>query len=342
MSALGSLPFVFDDLSVFPAPAVLEPIQYEALLAERVAEYNGLSPLVLNADQLPVVLPAELVQGSGDSYWKIPLNAQAGLHYVDLDSDPVTRLLQADTYRELLLRNRINAAALATLPAFATDSDLDHIALRYWGLTRNVIQEADESAYPPLPEILESDDALRKRIILRPEQLAHGGPESWYLSAALDAHPLVKDAYVTSPSRTEITISILSHTGDGSADAELIAAVQTAVTGRHDKPLGDSVTVQSAVVVEYAIKAQVFFYDSALQSQVLDQMTVAWARYRAVSERIGHMITDSGVKAALHQSGVFRVLIDEGTQVLPVVVGSDQAPFNTGLTLVDENGDELL
>ncbi len=342
MTELASLPFVFDDLSAFPAPDVVESIQYEALLEQRIAEYNGLSPLVLNDSQQPVVLPAELVQSGEGSYWKIPLNGQAGLYYVDLDSDPVTRLLQADTYREMLLRNRINHAALATLPAFATGADLDHIALRYWGLTRNVIQEADDAAYPPLPQILESDEAFRKRIILRPEQLAHGGPESWYLSAALDAHPKVKDVYVTSPDRTEIVISILSHDDNGVADSALLEAVHLAVTGRHDKPLGDRVTVQSATIVEYVIRAQLYFYDSALQGQTIEQIQRAWSQYRSVSERIGHMITDSGVKAALHQPGVFRVIVDQEAQALPVVVNSDQAPYNTGLILVDENGDELL
>jgi phage-related baseplate assembly protein len=44
-----------------------------------------------------------------------------------LESDPAIKLLEVASYRELLLRNRINEAARGQMLAFATATDLDHL-----------------------------------------------------------------------------------------------------------------------------------------------------------------------------------------------------------------------
>lgn len=332
-----TLSYVFEDLSQLPTPTIVESIDYEKLLAQRLAEFNGLAPLFLNAEQQPVVLPAEWVQTEQGTVWQVPLAANAGLYYVNLDSDPVTRLIQIDTYRELLLRQRINQAALATMPAFATGTDLDQLALRYGGLTRKTLIPANPNALPPAPAVMESDLVFRKRVLLAPEKLAHGGPEGWYLARALDVDG-VKDAYVSSPSKTEVLIYVLGYEGDGTASTALQSTVLSSVTEQQNKPLGDKVSIQSATIVNYSITATIAFYEGVVQSGVIAGIKAAWSRFRQISERIGHPITDSGVKAALHQSGVFRVVIDE---TLPVPVGSTEAPFNTALILLGENGEPL-
>lgn len=60
-----------------------------------------------------------------------------------LESDPLIKLMEVAAYRELLLLQRINQAAKANLMAFATESDLDHLAA-FYGITRKEDETDDE------------------------------------------------------------------------------------------------------------------------------------------------------------------------------------------------------
>ena len=319
------LPFHAKDLSQLPAPDVLESLDYETLLADRSAALNGLYPLVIEDGQ-PVVKEAELIQTETETYWKVPVDENAGLYYVDLDSDPATRLLQADVYRELLLRNRVNKAALSTMIAYASGSDLDNLAANQ-GVERLTVSAATDTA----DAVLESDTALRKRVLLAAEGLAAGGSNGWYLLNTLSASGLVKDAYVYSPSPCVIEITILSHEGNGAASDELVNTVLEYVNGQYMRVMGDQVTVKSAEIVHYALQADVYFYPGASNQTVLDTINEKWSEYRAQSERIGHMIAQSAVDAVLHQAGVYRAVVTQ--PVLPVVVGTDQAPYCLGFEI---------
>ena len=81
------------DLSALPAPAVVEPVDYEAILAEIVADFLGRSPE----------------------------------YSAFVESDPAMKLLEVAAYREMLLRWRINEAAKQNMLAFAEKSNLDHL-----------------------------------------------------------------------------------------------------------------------------------------------------------------------------------------------------------------------
>ena len=323
MSAV--LPYHAKDLSQLPAPDVLESLDYETLLAERSAALNGLYPLVIENGQ-PVVKEAELIQTETETYWKVPVDENAGLYYVDLDSDPATRLLQADVYREMLLLNRVNKAALSTMIAYAEDADLDHLAANQ-GVERLTVSAATDTA----DAVLESDAALRKRVLLAAEGLSKGGSTGWYLFNALSASGLVKDAYVYSPSGCVIEITVLSHESDGTANAELLQTVKDAVTAKFKRIDGDYVTVKAAEVVHYALQADVYFYPGASNQTVIDTINEKWSEYRDQSERIGHMVAQSAVNAVLHQAGVYRAVVTQPS--LPVVIGTDQAPYCLGFEI---------
>ena len=60
---------------------------------------------------------------------------EAGLEWIPHPTDDQTLLVEAFSYKEMLLRQRINEAVQSLLLAFATGSDLDHRAA-FWGLTR--------------------------------------------------------------------------------------------------------------------------------------------------------------------------------------------------------------
>lgn len=87
------------DLSRLPAPAVVETLDYEAILAALKADLTARAP------ELAPVLA--------------------------LESEPVVKLLEVAAWRELVLRQRVNDAARAVMLPWATGADLDNLAARY-------------------------------------------------------------------------------------------------------------------------------------------------------------------------------------------------------------------
>ena len=79
------------DLSRLPPPSVVEPLDYEAILASLIGDVRSLFP---------------------------DFSA-------DLESDPVQKVLESFAYRELLGRQRSNDAARSVMLAYATGSDLE-------------------------------------------------------------------------------------------------------------------------------------------------------------------------------------------------------------------------
>lgn len=320
------LPFHDNDLAYLPEPSAIEIPDYSVLFAERKAAYNAENPLLLNEEGQPVTAEAVLVQTNSERYWKVPVDDNASLYYVDLPSDPVNRLLAVDTYRELQQITRINTNVLSVMPAYASGADLEHIASRY-GIHRLTITEATDTT----EAVLETDSALRRRMMLVIEGYARGGSVGWYLFNALSASGLVKDALITSPSPCEIIITILSHDGDGTASAELLDDVKQYIFGRYTRVLGDNITVQSAEVIHYAINATIEFYAGPSAALSTDDIKISVEGYREQSEKIGHIIAQSGIDQALHRPGVYRAIVN--TPSLPVLITQYQAPYCDSLTI---------
>ncbi|AIM71706.1 baseplate J/gp47 family protein [Salmonella enterica] len=80
------------DLSRLPPPQIVDVPDFETLLAERKAAFVALYPV----DEQDAVRRT-----------------------LALESEPVTKLLQESTYREILLRQRINEAAQAVMVAYS-------------------------------------------------------------------------------------------------------------------------------------------------------------------------------------------------------------------------------
>lgn len=170
---------------------------FETLLAERKADFVSLYPLE--------------EQGS----------VRRTLMF---ESEPVTKLLQGSTYREVLLRQCINEAEQAVMVAYALESDLDQLAANY-NVQRLTVTPADSNAVPPVSEVMESDDAFRLRVPAAFEGLSVAGPTAAYEFHARSADGRVADASATSPAPAEVLISVLSREGDGKAASELLARV---------------------------------------------------------------------------------------------------------------------
>lgn len=222
------------DLSLLAPPNAVEPLDFETIFTRRKERLIALCP-----EKIRNVIAATL----------------------ELESEPLTIDLQQQAYSELLLRQRINEAVLATFLATATGSDLDRIGASR-GLSRKIIQEADESVYPPREQILESDTDFRQRIQLHPEKYAAAGPRAAYRAHALDVND-VADANPVTPIAGTVRVYIKSHKNNGVPTPELLAEVQTYLSAETRRPLCDLVEVHAAqakiINIEYETE-----YDSAL------------------------------------------------------------------------------
>lgn len=293
MAAMADATFTAVDLSRLPAPDVIEALDFETILADAVARMQALMP-----------------------------------EFENRDSDPATKLLQAFSYFAQLLRQRVNDAARAVMPAYATGADLDNIAALF-GITRFTLVPADEVL--GIPAIMESDADFRRRMVLAPEGYSVAGPEGAYVFHALSADEDVLDASAISPAPGEVLVSVLSRTGSGEAPPELLAAVDAFVSDETRRPLTDFVTVQSAEIIEYAVDATLTTFSGPDGSVVLATAQASLAAYVEASHRLGRDITRSGLFAALHVEGVQNVVLT--SPAADVVVSRVQAPHCTGVTV---------
>jgi phage-related baseplate assembly protein len=296
MGRMADPTFTAVDLSRLPSPDIIETLDYETLLAEAVARFK-----------------AEM--------------AAAGVIFVSRESDPATKLLQTFAYLAQLLRQRVNDAARAVMPAHAVGADLDNIAATF-GIMRLVITPADEAN--GIPPVMESDTEFRRRMVLAPEGYSVAGPEGAYLFHALSADPEVLDATATSPSPGVVIVSLLSRVGDGAASQRLVNTVQAYVSADTRRPLTDFVTVQSAEVIRYAVDYDLTTFNGPDGALVLDSSLASVRAYVAESHRVGRDITMSALFRAAHVEGAQNVRFR--SPLADITVSRTQAPYCTGVT----------
>lgn len=295
------------DLSQLPSPTIIEALDFETILIEVKAVMVAAFP----EDQQAAVVAA-----------------------MTLESEPLTIIAQAMTYRELLLRQRINEGAAACMLSHATGDDLDNIAANL-DTERLVITEATDTA----DAVTEGDEALRLRAQAAFEGMSVAGPSAAYEYFARSASGQVSDARATSPSPAEVVVAVLSTEGDGTASAELLAAVAAAVNDEEVRPLGDRVTVQSAEIVEYEIDATLYLYPGPESEPIINAAMASLQAFLADNDKkIGRDIVRSAISAALHVQGVQRVVIN--TPAVDLQIDNTQAARNTGYTVDNGGTDE--
>lgn len=295
--------FVAIDLSQLPAPQVVEQIDYEQILAERKAYAISLWPVEERAE-----IAARL----------------------NLESEPLTKLLQENTYREMVWRQRVNEASTANMLALARGTDLDNLAANY-NVRRLVIQAAKPSVIPPIPLQMESDDSLRERAQMAWEGLSTAGPRNSYIFHARSAHGQVADATAESPLPAEAVVTVQSILGDGSAPPALLAAVKTYLSDDDRRPVGDRLTVQSAKIIPYQVKAKLFPSSFGPENEL--SMTAANAKLFSFvhqRRRLGLEVSESVIHASLHVEGVRKVVLQDWVDI---VATPYEAPYCTSIEL---------
>ena len=288
------------DLNNLPVPKVVQELSYETLLAQRKAKFLSLQE---NDDMR--------------QHWQARLQ---------LESEPVVKLLEENAYLELLLRTNINESAKAVMLAYATGSDLDQLGALF-GVTRLIIQAEDLKSTPPSPAKYEDDERFRTRIQMSLEGLTTAGSRASYEFHALSTSTKVKDVDVTSPTAGTVKVAILSTEGQGTADSDLINAVKEQLNAEHIRPLTDTVLVESAVILPYEIQAAITLYPTVLESVVMANVNQAIANYANKQHLLGIDITLSGIYAALHQEGVQNVKLTK--PLADLIVQPHQAAYCT-------------
>lgn len=288
------------DLNNLPVPKVVQELSYETLLAQRKAKFLSLQ----ESDEMR-------------QHWQARLQ---------LESEPVVKLLEENAYLELLLRTNINESAKAVMLAYATGSDLDQLGALF-GVTRLIIQAEDLKSNPPTTAKYEDDERFRTRIQMSLEGLTTAGSRASYEFHALSTSAKIKDVDVTSPTAGTVKVAILSTEGQGTADGDLIKAVKEQLNAEHIRPLTDTVLVESAVILTYEIQATITLYPSVLESVVMGNVNQAIASYVNKQHLLGIDITRSGIYAALHQEGVQNVKLTKPMDDL--IVQPHQAAYCT-------------
>jgi len=253
------------------------------------------------------------------------------------ESEPLVKFLQESAYRELLLRQRINEAAQAVMVAYAMGSDLEQLAANN-NVQRLVITPGDTEAMPPISAVMESDVDLRQRVPAAFEGMSVAGPTGAYEYHAASASGKVADASAISPAPAEVTISILSREGDGTASRELLAVVAAALNDEKVRPVADRVTVQSAGIVNYKITATLYVYPGPALEPIMLDAELRLKKYINEQRRLGRDIRRSAIYAALHTQGVQRVELAE--PLADVVLDKTQAANCTDYQIIIGGSDE--
>jgi len=319
------------DLSRLPPPDIIEPLGFETIYARNLARFQVLFP-------------------SFDA---------------TVESDPVVIVIQLFSYQEMLMRQRVNEAGRAVMPAFAQGSDLDHLAAAV-GVGRFIITAGNPALN--IAPVYESDDDLRRRMVLAPEGFSVAGPEGAYIFHALSAHSDVLDASAVSPEPDDIKalvmsvladhdaapalvdamqtaldgaswpgdvlVTALSRIGDGTPEPVVLAAVDTKLSGNSIRPLTDHVTVQAAEIIPFAIIAGITFLSGPDRSLVMAEAQRRLNEHLAITRRLGRDVTRAGIIAALHPEGVQN--IDLISPPEDIELTRMQASFCTGITLNDD------
>ncbi|EPP2530228.1 baseplate assembly protein [Vibrio cholerae] len=267
------------------------------------------------------------------------------------EAELATKMVEACT---VVLQTRIrevNEDALQMFAYWAEDSNLDAVVSNL-GLRRQVLDEGDANAFPPVPATLESNEHLRLRYFLAPYSFSNAGPRLAYKYHAmtLDERPTVsvdapepnkvvvtyefgegsmagqvKDATGLRTAPGEVKVTVLAREGNGTPSDELIAAVTSYFQRDDVAPETDEITVAKATILPYQIRA-IAYISKGPDTQVTKSAAEALLQqYADEQHHLGATIEPSMVYHVLHQAGAKKVDLLE--PLAELAAGLDEAPW---------------
>ena len=271
------------DTSALPSPSVVEVLDYEAIVAAIKAD------LLVRYPEAATVL--------------------------DLESEPMVKLLESFALREMLFRARVNDAARAHLLAFATGTDLDHLGALF-GIARMAG---------------ENDERLRLRIQLRIAALAGQGTREHYELVAMTASANVRAAYAIQPRPGYVHVVLWLHAENAQTPVDVAAALNA----DNARMLGVEITVGTATPYPVNIHARIWRTANAspdLLAKLQQRLATAFAERAA----LGRSVARSWITTLLHADGVAAVdFVGNDAPPATTTLFNDQFPTLGTVQLID-------
>lgn len=285
-----------NDLNALPKPQVVKQHDFETILARKKQELKSRCP-----------------------QWN-----------ADTESDPSVKNLEVSAFDEVVLEQRVNDAATAVMLPWAKNEDLDNLAV-FFDEKRRVIIPANPDAKPPQQSVMESNEAFKKRLLLKWSSISTAGPRKSWIFHTLSASTEVKDAnaYRISPGRVEIPV--LTNNGDGRAASELLSLIDVYVNDEDIRPLCSHGIFKSANIINWSLNAEITVSNTLIKQSILNEVTKNAQDYAESQHKLEGLISLSALNAALHIKGVENVTLL--SPLSKIVCLRDEAPFCTEITI---------
>lgn len=277
------------NLADLPLPPVLQPIDYEVLLADILSEFQR--------------------------RWEALRAANPALPAYDvgmLETDPVKITLESAAYIYMLTLGRVNDAAKALMLASAVGNDLVNFAADF--------------ALSKLPG--ETDEDFRQRRWLATEGYAAAGPEDAYRFFALSADPTIKEAMAVKGDDNRIDLVLLSRVGNGAVPSEIVTKVHEAISPATRRPLTDALYVRSADIVTAPVRALVTVPFGPDRNLVRTKALAGIQAYASKRHALGKLLRLDGIIGAAREGNTVEAVsvIEPAADVDPGEFGAVYVP----------------
>ncbi|GHT44453.1 baseplate protein [Bacteroidia bacterium] len=176
----------------------------------------------------------------------------------------------------------------------------------------------------------ESDEQLRERIKLAPNQYSTAGSRGSYLFHAKSANTLITDVSISSP--IPGTVLIVPLTGDDDTPAQVMTDIYNACSAEDVRPLTDTVLVSAPEFKEYAIEVNVTLYESVDSAAAQSDIMAALEEYAQVQRsKLGRDVILSQIVKACRIPAVYDVSVVEPVE--NIVVEDIEFSTCTGITV---------
>lgn len=291
------------DLSQLPAPKLVEELDVEVIYDAMVADFlDRWAERRIARPELPEIT------------------------VLNLETDPIAVAFEVAAAREVKVRARVNDAAKSNLIAFATGSDLDQIAANI-NVQRLVVQPATTDT----PAVMESDERLRRRILLKAEAFSGAGPAGAYVYYALTADPTLRDATAVSLAPGNVTVTLMASAANPVPTNGQLVAVALALSADDIRPLTDVVSVLGPATVDETIDAELTIYPGPDGNIVRQKALAQLNAFLAENAYLGRNLPVSAIYSRLHVEGVMSVKLNSPTQ--DVVIGPREAVRITSVSV---------
>jgi phage-related baseplate assembly protein len=257
-------PSLYIDFARLPPPKVIEEIDFEVLLAAYKSKVLERNPALAAA--------------------------------LALEQSPTNIVNEAQASCEMIVRQRINAAARASMLPFATGSDLDVIGARF------NVQRMDG----------ELDPSFRYRIQMSMESYSTAGSPGSYIFHAKSVSTSIRDVTAIAPEREtgRVIVTVMAEGSNPVPGSDIVDAVYDRLMSDGIKPLTDDITVLPVTKISTDLVANLTLYPGPDAALIIADINKALTSLRNRISLIGRDLKRSAVLAALMQEGVQNVEID--------------------------------